>query len=271
MSKPKRHHYVHVSYQKRFLATENKLYVLSNEYDKNLTLKTPSQICYEMHLHTLDLSDTKFLEIETFYSSVEGEIAKILNVIDDGEKEHKSFWLEALKIPDTQITLKFFVAIMFWRNPCQTELARKFSEKLLELYDAADNEVRRIISDRKTIKFIQKHRHKHDFIKIIQFLLLPLITFKIWDENASINSASIKDQGFIVTCDNPVVFQASVENLFNFKDFYIPLDQYRILTSATNQESFVKVVDLNLKTAKNSKKYIMGASLEMMNYIKNKI
>ncbi|ENV16948.1 DUF4238 domain-containing protein [Acinetobacter guillouiae] len=270
MSDPKRHHFVHVSYQKRFLATETELYVLTNEYNKSLKLKTPSQICYEMHLHTVNLEGTKFLEIEKFYSSIEGQISKVLNFIDEGEKEHNSFWAEAIKIPNTQLILKFFISIMFWRNPCQAELAKKYSEKLLELYDAADNEARIIIADRKTIKYIQKNRNKHDLFKVIQFLLLPLITFKIWDKNVLVSIARVENHGVIVTCDNPVVFKTNVENLFNFQDFYIPLDKYSFLTSATFEEGFVRAVDVNLDIARNSKKYVMGASQEMMNYIKER-
>lgn len=271
MSEPKNHHYVNISYQKRFLATESQLYVLTNEYNKNLSLKTPSQICYALHLHTLNFEGTKFLEIENFYSSIEGEIAKFLNVIDDGLKENKALWTEALKIPDTQLILKFFISFMFWRNPCQTELAKEYSEKLLEFYDRADNEARKILTDRKTIKHIQKNRNKHDLLKVIQFLVLPLITFKIWDKNTLVNIARVEKHGVVVTCDNPVVVKTNFEKLFNFEDFYIPLDKYSLLTSINFEEGSIKAVDVNLDIARNSKKYIMGASQEMMKYIKERL
>ncbi|EPF6421763.1 DUF4238 domain-containing protein [Acinetobacter baumannii] len=268
MSIPLKHHFVHSAYQKRFLAHDKKLYVLTNEFDKNITLKTPSQICYELNLHTLTIKNQKFYEIECFYSSVENEISKILKVIDTEEQKYNNIWEEALKKDDIQFILKFFISIMFWRNPKQTTLAKVYSEKLIDLYDNAHIESKKILNERKTIKYTQKNRDKHDLLKVIQFILLPLLTFKIWDKEIKINIARANKSDIVLTCDNPVVYQNDLECLFKYENFYIPLDKNSILTSKSKIDNKMNVVELNLETAKNSHKYIMGASLEMMEYIK---
>lgn len=261
----KDHHYVHESYQKRFLSEADQMFVLTKEFKFHVKPKTPGQICYEAHLNTLQFKNQHFLEIENYYGQIEGSIASLFKEIEDDEC--KGLFGEAFKDKHGQFLLKFFIAKMFWRNPNQSDLAEKYIADILRLYDGADNKAKKLIKyDRKTIKFLYRHKEKVWCKKIIQFILLPILTFKIFDENKLVRSYYSSNQSFI-TCDNPVIITSNIEQLFSFESFLFPLDKTRVIANANLELEKFNIGLINSFVACNAKKWVMGANKDYLERI----
>lgn len=259
---PKDHHYVHESYQKRFLSEAGQMFVLTKEYKFQVKPKKPGQICYVSNLNTLKIKNQSFVEIEKYYGQIEGGIARLFEEIED--YECKGLFGEAFKDKYGQLLLKFFIAKMFWRNPNQSDLAGEYIDNILRLYDSADNKAKKLIKyDRSLIKFLYRHKEKDWSRKVIQFILLPILTFKIFDTKKSIRSYVSPGKNFI-TCDNPVIMTDSIEKLFSFERFLFPLDKVRVIANADIELEKFNIDLINLKVALNAKKWAMGSNKEYL-------
>ena len=259
---PIKQHYVHESYQKRFLSQEKKLYTLIKEFKFKISLKSPGQICYELNLNTLKQGDQNFYEIEQFYSQIEGECAKYFEIMDGYNAEFNGFFGESLKSKESQLIFKLFIALMFWRNPNQYFLAKQYFNKILVLYDNSNKEVKKLLGfNRQLIKVLQKRSDKKDVQKIIQFILLPIITFKIFEESIGISSYKVEnEEGTFITSDNPVVPLGSPEELFSYESFIFPVDNQRVISSLNYQDKMHSLNEINLLIAHKANKYIMSGS-----------
>src|SRR5690606_16179500 len=114
------------------------------------------------------------------------------------------------------------VAIQFWRTPCKKKIASEYAEKLLPLYDKADDEVKELLGrDRKFVKFISKHAKKDDSIKVAQHLLLPLLSFDLSKKKKNINLFIAPKGKVLFSSDRPVIYD-TYEQLFSFESFCFP-------------------------------------------------
>ena len=267
---PKRHHYVQESYQKWFRSDNDELFVLDKQY-KTIRKKAPSQICYIDDLHTISFNNEKIHDIEIFYRDIESQIVEFFKFIEREVATNVDVFLETLKLEDFNKMLRVFIAFMFWRNPSQKNLAKEYAEKLLDLYDASHDEVKKILFwDRNLIKFLHRKREKENYIKIIQYVILPLVTFKIFDERRIVLYYG-KKFGEFISCDNPVVNFGSINELLNFEKFVFPLNNKIILSDNNEFIKTYNVNEINIFIAKNSKKYIFGSSRELLTKIQNQL
>lgn len=257
---PIKHHFVPVFYQKRFASEDGSLLVLNKEQG-NIRNTAPAAIFYVRNLHTLEAKGKKYFELEKFHSKMESGVAQLLtefDKVDDKDDISKIF-----SFPETQKAIKVFIAFMFWRNPAQTKLAEKYGENLVALYDKAPKEIKMMMDDRKTIKYLQKNLHrKKDCKKIIQYFVLPLLTFKIEEkvDLVGVNIVPKTAKTRIVTCSNPVVCRGSMEELFNYRNFVFPLDSRVVLGGSDNNNlDKYPIKKLNLEIANNSEKYIVSS------------
>lgn len=77
---PKRHHFVPEFYQKGFCSDEGNLYAYKKTFG-GLKEWSPAQILYKDNLHTITLGKEKTLAIETFYSQIEGQFSKYIDLL----------------------------------------------------------------------------------------------------------------------------------------------------------------------------------------------
>lgn len=263
---PKNHHFVPEFYQKGFASDEGKLYAYTKQYG-SIKERTPAQILYKKHLHTIALGKENMVAIETFYSSIEGEFAKYRKLIQENLKNPDI--IKSLKENPNFIKIsKILIATQFWRTPCQKNLAIEYASKLLELYDHATPEIKDILGhDRKFIKFLKKRAPKEDAIKIIQFFLLPLISFDLSDGVGNFHYyIAPSDLGFL-SSDRPVIYD-NYDQLFSFKSLYFPLCKEILLVCSEKEIEKININSINNLITTKANEVIISASREQLEEIK---
>jgi hypothetical protein len=229
MNLPARHHFVPEFYQKGFFGENGQLFALGKKFGV-IKERHPSQILYKKHLYTLNDGDAANVTIEEFYSQIESEFARYVSFLQSVAMN--SSVLEGLE-RDSHFKriAKIVIATQFWRTPCQAERARKYSRHLLSLYDEADRECKEILGqERKFIKFLQRKAAKPNEAKVVQFFLLPLLSFDIWDDSVPIRLVYSGERQTYVASDRPVL-HADLDSLFTFERFMFPLSKDVLMAS----------------------------------------
>lgn len=263
----KKHHFVPEFYQKGFFSEEGFLYAYKKKYG-SLKKWDPSQILYEEHLHTISVKNVKTLMIEEFYSQIEGEFSKYLTLLNDNV-ENTNLIANLINDGDFIRISKVLVAIQFWRTPCKRELAKTYSSKLLSLYDKSDNEVKEMLSyDRKFIKFIIKHANKDYAIKIMQFLLLPLLTFDISNSTTNIKLFRAPKGKVLFSSDRPVIFD-SHEKLFSFRSFCFPFSKDLLLLGSERDIQSINIDSINMLIEERAIETVISGSKEQLEMLKS--
>lgn len=275
--KPIKHHFVQVSYQKQFTADNGSFWVLTKEFQYKISQKTPSQICYIPHLHTLYKYSKEFLKIENTYAFIENQIATALAYIDHNTKsieaKDKISWFINLKnSKDFDFLIKFIISLTFWRNPSQKNLVKKYSQKLLNLYDNAHPKIKKIFSqNRQLIQYLELNNQEENNLKIIQYLILPLITFNLHGDDA-INIVHLDENEKFISCDNPIVFWGEDCELFEFKKIIFPINKnFLVLNNKETLSINCTQNTMNLLIALNAKKYIFSHSKENLEQVKENL
>ncbi|MFT6349393.1 MAG: hypothetical protein ACJAYB_002414 [Psychromonas sp.] len=149
-------------------------------------------------------------------------------------------------------TLKIMLSIQFWRNPQSSKLALKSANNLMGIFDSAHELNRQVLSmPRKEIKFIFKRRENAEMQKIIQFFLLPLLTFPLngqLPKSFRINRRPSASIDKFITSDNPIYTQKynEVTNCFE-GEFAFPLTESLILTNlACSNEAEFNIIQTKL-------------------------
>lgn len=262
----KKHHFIPVFYQKGFLSKEGELFALKKSHG-GIKNWSPSQIMYVKNLHTINLRDESTVMIEEFYSQIEGLFNKYLMLITENIK-NPDLITGLTTDGDFQRIAKLMVAIQFWRTPCREKLAQQYSGKLLELYDKADGEIKDMVGkNRRFIRFICKRSRKDDSIKVIQFLLLPLLTFDISTKAVRLKIFKSNSRKKFVTSDRPVLFD-NIEELFSLKSFLFPFTKDLLLVGAEKDINLLDIDKVNkLITSRASEVVISGEKQQLENLI----
>ncbi|MCY6411212.1 DUF4238 domain-containing protein [Acinetobacter sp. VNH17] len=269
MNTSKNHHYVHESYQKRFYSQDKKLYVILKKDRYRVQETTAARICYIPYLNTIEFENNKFEGIETFYRNIESKLAEILLEIDLINNEYCGIFGNVVSEEEGQLLFKTMIALMFWRNPNQTVIAEKYIDSILEVYDAAHSEAKKMIGfDRKTIKFFQKNIKKESIRKFVQFVLLPIFTFKIYETSCAIRSFSTNGD-ILITCDNPIIFNEDISKLFSFEDFIMPVDSGRFFSSEQSRLSKLNISKINRLLADKAESYVLGSDRKYLEDLSN--
>ncbi|MEI6706818.1 MAG: DUF4238 domain-containing protein [Methylococcales bacterium] len=258
----KNHHFVPQFYLKGFCDEKGNIFTYKKEYGKIKYWKT-SQILYEINLHTLEYRDEKTVLIENFYSDIEGEFSKYLNML----KENPDMLIAIQDQPEFLKIMKLMVAIQFWRTPCMKELSKEYAENLIEIYNNAQDENKNLLPDTKFLKFLEKRFKKfkdENARKTIQFIFLPILTFDFSD-NRKGNIKFIKsetDKKFI-TSDRPVVFcDLNMPNRlkhFEFKNFVFPISKDLMMLTTENVKT---IEELNMLIIERADKVVVASSNE---------
>lgn len=259
----KKHHFLPEVYLKGFTQSDsNELYVLNKEWG-NISSKHPAQVMYDLHLYTLEGYDNPLI-IEDFYSEVESELAGAFELIE--KLRHDPNMYRSLKENlDFHKLMKILVAFQFWRAPAQDELARKYAENLYELYLNLPEYTKSTIEfDEGFIKYLYVNRHVEANLKLIQNMVLPVVTFQIYDDSYIDFYFYVSQtvEGLVLTCDNPILFE-NESSLFNFRNFMFPLSKNVIMGSGSKDSGFL-IGDFNTVIYEQASTHIVGASKDML-------
>ncbi|MFJ2527490.1 DUF4238 domain-containing protein [Pseudomonas helmanticensis] len=261
----KKHHYIPEFYQKGFCQPNGQTWRYRKDYNK-IQEKYPSAILYELDLHTVSIRSKTTTMIETFYSGLEGQFAQYLAFIHSNTMNPAI--LSKLKNDANFIKiLKYIIAFQHWRVPCNTIKAKNLSEKLLSLYDNAETQTKELLKfDRKFIKLIQKKSKKPQALKIAQYLLLPILTFK---HNLPLNNMRFfsipNKEKTIFTSDKPISFD-SEEMLFSFEEFAFPISKDLFIISTKNIAKRVDIKKLNSLIFSKSINYVISDNKERLQH-----
>ncbi|WP_064435902.1 DUF4238 domain-containing protein [Pseudoalteromonas neustonica] len=252
----KKHHFIPQFYIKGFSNEDNDVFLYDIEYKKvSSSSKKSSQIFYEEHLHTVKKFGQKSLLIEESYSELEGMFSQVVNQMKDWPDDALQ---EIVKVKEFIKTLILMLSVQYWRNPRNTLAAQEISGRLVELYDQAlptNGEV--IPFDRQDVKYFQKKHKDLAVQKFIQFLILPLLTFKFIPEQLKgLRIVKLKDECDFICSDNPVSLD-DIDSEFNFigKAFYPLTKKYAI----TNIQ-FKALSELDDFVLSNARKKIIAFS-----------
>ena len=265
----KKHHFIPVFYQKGFLSSEDELFAYKKKFG-SIKNWSPSQIMYENHLHTINIGGEKTVMLEEFYSQIEGEFNKYISLVNDNIN-NKGLLAELTSDGDFQRIAKLIVAIQFWRTPCRRQQAIDYAPKLVSLYDSADEEIRKIFeNDRKFIKFLSKRAKKDDSLKLIQFLLLPLLTFDLSTKVVKLNLFKATKETKFVSSDRPVVYD-SIEELFKLRSFIFPFSKELLLVGVDKDIKALNIEKVNLLIANRASEVVISGSKEQLDNLKIKL
>lgn len=262
-----KHHFIPEFYQKGFSNNDGKLFAYKKTYESIKEWK-PAQILYQENLHTLRIDGKTSVIIEDFYSNVEGEFNICLQTIR-GEIDNDAKLYLLTKDRHFNKLAKLMVALQFWRTPCKKELAMSYSHKTLELYDNANDEVKEMIPlERKFIKYLSKRAKKDDTIKILQFLLLPLLTFEISEEDCNLKLYKAPKDRFFFASDRPVIYD-NYDELFSFQSFIFPFSKELALIGMKKDVAMINMNYINRLIIKNAAEIVISGSKEQLSEIKN--
>lgn len=264
---PKKHHFVPEFYQKGFLSEDGELYAYKKTYG-SLKSWTPSQILYKEHLHTISIKNERTLMLEEFYSQIEGELSKYVALLKENT-DNTNLLAKLGKDSDFIRMAKLLVAIQFWRTPCKKKLAIEYSSKLLALYDDSDDEIKEMLGyDRKFVKFMSKRAKKDDSIKVIQFLLLPLLSFDLSKSTLNIKLFKAPKEKVFFSSDRPVVYD-DIEKLFSLKSFLFPFSKDLLLLGFEKDINSVDINKVNMLIENKAFETVISGSKKQLEELKS--
>ena len=258
---PKKHHFIPQSYLKRFCSEDDHLFILNKQYGKvNPQPRTTAQVCYLEHLHTLESFGKKNYSVEKILGTFEDKFSNFMDFIEGFDEK---LLTELLQDENFVNTLKIMLGIQFWRNPKNTDYAKSLSGNLLDIFDSSNPLNIKILSmSRKDVKFIYKKRKNESFQKIIQFFLLPLITFPL---NGKFPNGwkIVRSPSFVrkfVTSDNPICSDNYNISSGNFiGEFAFPLTDRLLLTNTDKTFEQIQKMQVN-----NAEKLVISSSKEIL-------
>ena len=258
-----KHHYVPQYYLKGFLNPNQDLctYIKDGKSTKHFK---PGQIMYEKNLYTSKISNEEHQFIEELYSGLESSFAKVQTLIDRAIKANNN---SILCDDYTSSVLKLQIAFQFWRLPHQRASAKAYLKHI-----DFKCKIRRTLLHKNTglekyfLKKILKNTHKGKkwAFQMYQNILLPFYTFEIFDTSDNLKLYKIPEDEKLITSDNPIVSKNSGD-LFSFKNLYYPLSQTIFVYGKDFAPKTYR--DLNYKIAKQSKKYIVSPSRDLLDDI----
>ncbi|MCR9609644.1 DUF4238 domain-containing protein, partial [Vibrio alginolyticus] len=258
----KNHHFVPQFYLKGFAQeSDDQVSVLRKPWG-NISKKHPAQIMYNPHLYTIGFKNERSQMIEDFYAELESELSDAILLMEELRANPK-LYVEIKNNVEFNQLIKVIVALQFWRVPNREELTRKLSGKLLDLYDGSSDLTKSVLgNERAFIKFLYKRRHKESALKLIQNSLLPLLTFRMLDEDLiDFNFYVTKEaESVVLTSDNPVLYD-SLADLFSFKKFAFPLTKDIIIASKFEK---IMVGQFNRLITQTAIERVVGYSSEVL-------
>jgi len=178
--------------------------------------------------------------------------------------DNVNFIGELAKDGDFQRLAKFMIATQFWRTPCRKQQAITYAPKILSLYDKADDEIKEILgNDRSFVKFLSKRAKKDHSLKLIQFLLLPLLTFDISQKVIKIKLFKASKNKKFISSDRPVIFD-NLEDLFSLKSFLFPFSKDLLLVGTGRNIKLLDIDKVNYLITSRASEVVISCDREQL-------
>lgn len=265
-NQPKKHHFIPEFYQKGFQAEDGTLYVY-NKIFGGIKSRNPAQILYEEHLHTIRIGGESTNIIEQYYSKIEGEFSKCTEFLKNNI-QNPCILTELKSNQDFIRAAKIIIATQFWRTPCNRRRAIELSSKLLNLYDCACSETKDLLGlERGFVKFISRHATKDDSLKVAQFILLPILTFKTSEETQKIKLYKTPSDTYLFTSDRPVIYD-DINALFSFESVIFPISKELAFYATIDSQNKLDAAKINSLLAARANKIVISASRQKLENIK---
>lgn len=260
----KKHHFIPQFYINGF-ADENKdIYTYDVTYKSvGKTPKKSAQIFYVEDLHTIEMYGEKSLLIEDSYSILEGDFNNVIAYMKAWPNNALS---EIVKVPEFSKILILMLSVQYWRNPVNTIRAKQVSEDLIGLFDRAYPTNYEVIPiSKKDIKYFYKKRKHLGVQKFIQYLILPLITFKFDSKQLEgVKLLKLSENQDFMSSDNPVMIESFDEGFCFSGDFLFPLTKEFAITNV----NFSKIQDVDNMVLLNARKKVIASSIERLDILK---
>ena len=262
-----KHHYLPEVYLKGFTPEgSNKIFVLKKPRGK-INQMHPAQIMYKRYLYTVEGFENSQM-IEDFYQEVENELSEAFKVVAYLKVNPIEYSSLKNQVPFHQL-IKSIIAFQFWRSPSQKRLAKELSEQLPSIYQSLPESIGSSIGlNSSYIDYLYKNRHDEAHQKLIQNIVLPVLTFRMYDDTLIDFSFFVaeNDGDHVLTSDNPIVFD-SLEHLFSFDSFAFALTKDILVASNSLKKGFT-INEFNERVAKQAEERVVGASKELLESVK---
>ena len=236
MQTPKKHHYVPEFFIKNFSRREDKLVFIYDKQHENLNPvpKAASRICHDLHLYSLIDSGVAHPVLEGMYSNFEAQWKKSFELLS---KDPVNLLLDN---ESTENIIRTFIAFQFWRNPSKHQLAALSTDNIINYYDKAKDEGNELalLMERKEIKKIVKNIHNKNARKILQYFVLPALTYSI-SKSSEIKYRIVKKphefNHDLICSDNPIIYP-TIEDTFSKNEIrFFPLTNELALISSKEE------------------------------------
>lgn len=268
MSLTKRHHFIPVFYLQQFTNENNQFYIYlvrEEKFKDNGRLFYPSQQFYEHYGNTVYYGKEESDFIEQGFSDMDSQVGAIIKKISTGRE-----W--TLK-SEEWVMLQYFVNIVYWRIPANTEKVKEYiknaksiSDFRLKLMDSTTN--KRVSSDEE-MKLLEKIKADPEFYKFLK-LMLPAITYPEIFEKANKDFAHIFPFPYAnrlpkLVSDSPIIYRRPGSESLHTDEFIFPITPSQILFrhrfSSLLVHSYVRVfVDMLLLLQANE--YVSCTDIE---------
>ncbi|MFP6791542.1 MAG: DUF4238 domain-containing protein [Thalassolituus sp.] len=256
----KKHHFIPQFYIKGFSDENGDVFVFDKEYKKLASSpKKSAQIFYEENLYTVKKFGETSLLIEDSYGELEGMFSKLVAQMKE--------WPESLLpgiVKETEFSklVILMLSVQYWRNPKNTGAAKILLPDLVSLYDKAIETNGEVMPfTRKDMKFYQKKYKDEAAQKFMQFLILPLITFKFHPAQLEgLEILKLDDKHEFLCSDNPVMID-SIDSEFNFQgQVFYPLTKKFAISNIKYKE----LSEIDKVVLSHAKKKVIASSTERL-------
>lgn len=232
MSQTKRHHFIPEFYLKHFTNENNQFYIYlvkENKFKDRGRLFYPSQQFYEHYGNTVTYGQQQSDWIEKSFSDIDSKVGAIIKKISAG----REWTLEE----EEWIMLQYFVNIIYWRIPANTEKVKEYisnatclSDFKMKVTDVRSGEQ---ISTDEEMKLLERIKRDPDFYKFLK-LMLPANTFpEIFNKPnrdfAHIFPFTYADRLPKLVSDNPIIYRRPGKESLHTDEFIFPITPTQLL------------------------------------------
>lgn len=263
---PKKHHFVPKFCIEQFTNSENTIYIYDKETGRiNRKPKTPAQVFYKKHFHTVEINNRKFTDIESEYSKIEGEISSFYRLLHEFKQEEKPTEVATsiLREKDSVKLIIFLISLLYWRNPSQDKEASREIDKIKKTFNSNKKTNHLGVSEQEIKQLLSDCKNNSEYRKIIRFIFLPLYKFRL-NGNLPKDTRIVytKDHNFeddIIFSDSPVFISQKAKEHRIRGDFLLPLSRDIILTNIKGKIDFNQIQKIIFD---NAQKIVISSSLE---------
>lgn len=175
-TKTKKHHFIPQYMLKKFYNENDEFYVLFKDRGV-IKHQTSAQNFYKENFHTINLFGERTDIIEQLHSKVEGAFSKLYDLFEEFPEAVNSF--DIMSLGSEVKVFRLLILSMLWRRPAAESYVDIYSDKIIELFKSNPSDIIPEGLTLKFIKYLHKKRNKENIKKLIQHMLLPIISTKL--------------------------------------------------------------------------------------------